>query len=60
VVDRRSMKGRVVVTGGGEQPRVIATGPGESGEPYPKIRIRDGQTCVIYGYSTVLYYKPRH
>ena len=47
-----------MVTGGGERPQVITTGPEETGEPYTKIRIRDGQTCVIYGYSTALYYRP--
>lgn len=59
VVDRTSMEGRVVVTGGGKKPQVIKTGPGETSNPFEVIYIRDGQTCVIYGYSTVLYFKPR-
>ncbi|XMA19881.1 hypothetical protein WAI453_012672 [Rhynchosporium graminicola] len=59
VVDTRSMKGKVVVTGGGVQAQVIKTGPQEMGDPYAEIAIGDGQKCVIYGYSTVLYFKPR-
>jgi len=59
VVDRQSQKGRVVVTGKGVEPQYVKTGPGESGDPYPEIRIQDGQTCVIYGLSTVIYYRPR-
>jgi len=57
VVDKTSMKGSVVVTGGGVQPQVIKTGSGETGSQV--IHIGDGQTCVIYGYSTLLYFKPQ-
>jgi len=59
VIDRNSRKGRVVVTGNGAEPQYVKTGPGESGDRYPEIRIQDGQTCVIYGLSTVIYYRPR-
>jgi len=59
VVDRRSEKGRIVVTGTGILAQYILTGPGENGNLYPEIEIRDGQTCVIYGYSTVLYFRIR-
>ena len=58
VVDKTSMEGRAVVTGIGEQAQVIKTGPKETGHPYEVIHIREGQTCVICGYSTLLYFKP--
>lgn len=57
VVDKGSGRGYAQITGGGKDPRIIYTGRGESG--CVKAEILAGQTCMLYGRSTVLYILPR-
>ncbi|OJD20177.1 hypothetical protein ACJ73_08491 [Blastomyces percursus] len=57
VVDKGSGLGYAQITGGGKEPRIIYTGRGESG--CVKAEILAGQTCMLYGRSTVLYILPR-
>ncbi|KAH6714758.1 hypothetical protein BKA61DRAFT_575470 [Leptodontidium sp. MPI-SDFR-AT-0119] len=45
-------------TTGGRR-RQVDTGQGVISEPYAELTIGVGQTCLIHGSSTVLYYKPR-
>ncbi|KAH6698216.1 hypothetical protein BKA61DRAFT_244533 [Leptodontidium sp. MPI-SDFR-AT-0119] len=57
VVDKRSARGWVIVTGGGFPIRQARTGEGATGNPFPELMIRVGQMCEIHGKSTVLYYR---
>ncbi|KFY50858.1 hypothetical protein V495_00053 [Pseudogymnoascus sp. VKM F-4514 (FW-929)] len=57
VVDRNSGRGFVQITGSGLKDQVIQTGPEESG--FTMAGIASGQTCMIYGRSTVLYIRPK-
>jgi hypothetical protein len=59
VVDKYSAKGIVAITAHGFPIQQVDTGQGPIGEPYAELTIEAGQTCVIHGSSTVLYYKPR-
>ncbi|KAH6704121.1 hypothetical protein BKA61DRAFT_739936 [Leptodontidium sp. MPI-SDFR-AT-0119] len=59
VVDKFSAKGLVAITVHGFSVQQVDTGQGLIGEPYEELTIGVGQTCVIHGSSTVLYYKPR-
>ncbi|KAL5325398.1 hypothetical protein ACEPPN_006523 [Leptodophora sp. 'Broadleaf-Isolate-01'] len=59
VVDKSSAKGIVVITAHGFSVQQVDTGLGLTGEAYAELTIGVGQTCVIHGNSTVLYYKPR-
>jgi hypothetical protein len=59
VVDKYGGKGVVAITAHGFPVRQVDTGQGGIGQPYVELTIRVGETCVIYGSSTVLYYKPR-
>jgi hypothetical protein len=59
VVDKRSVGGLVVVTGGGFPVQQVKTGEEGTGNPYQELIVRDGQTCEIRGGSTVIYCKPR-
>ncbi|PVH67484.1 hypothetical protein DL98DRAFT_299613 [Cadophora sp. DSE1049] len=59
VVDKSSAKGIVVITAHGFPVKQVDTGLGLTGEAYAELTIGVGQTCVIHGSSTVLYYKPR-
>lgn len=49
----------MVVYSGGSPTQQVNTGQRAIGEPYSELVVRDGQTCVIHGSSTVLYYKRR-
>ncbi len=57
VVDKKSGGGFVQITGAGLPDQIIETGPGETG--FAIADIASGQTCMIYGSSTVLYIRPR-
>ena len=57
VVDRNSGIGFVQITGSGLEDQVIQTGPKETG--FTMAGIAPGQTCMIYGCSTVLYVRPK-
>ncbi|PVH67435.1 hypothetical protein DL98DRAFT_600492 [Cadophora sp. DSE1049] len=59
VVDKSSAKGLVAITVHGFSVQQVDTGQGLRGEPYTELTIGVGETCVIHGSSTVLYYKPR-
>jgi hypothetical protein len=59
IVDRNSAKGIVVVYRHGSPIQQAHTRQEVTGEPYLELTVRDGQMCVVYGKSTVLYYKPR-
>ncbi|KAH6661761.1 hypothetical protein B0J14DRAFT_571431 [Halenospora varia] len=59
VVDKYSAKGIVAITVHGFPVQQVDTGQGLIGEPYAELAIGVGQTCLIHGSSTVLYYKPR-
>lgn len=59
VVDRDSAEGIVAVYDHGSPAQQVDTGQGVMGEQYRVLVVRDGQTCVVHGQSTVLYYKPR-
>ncbi|PVH75976.1 hypothetical protein DL98DRAFT_536136 [Cadophora sp. DSE1049] len=59
VVDKSSAKGIVVITVYGFPVQQVDTGQGLTGEAYAELIIGVGQTCVIHGSSTVLYYRPR-
>ncbi|KAH8800598.1 hypothetical protein F5884DRAFT_757452 [Xylogone sp. PMI_703] len=59
IVDQNSAKGRVVIYGNGSSPPQVDTGHGVVGERYSELTIGAGQTCVVHGRSTVLFYKPR-
>ena len=60
VVDRKSALGRVVIYDDVNLPiQKIETGRTVVDELYAKLVVQSGQTCVVYGYCTVLYYKPR-
>ena len=59
IIDRRSEVGRVVITGDKTPTRVIPTGPKETGARFIRVKIADGETCMIYGKSTLIYIKPR-
>jgi hypothetical protein len=57
VIDKRSETGRVAVTG--HKTQVIKTGPQQTGQRFVEIEIADGDTCMIYGFSSLIYIKPR-
>ena len=59
IVDRRSGKGLVTVTGKGFITQNITTGPEETGERYHQLNIQAKQTCMLHGDAVVLYYKRR-
>ncbi|CZR64899.1 uncharacterized protein PAC_14799 [Phialocephala subalpina] len=59
VVDKYSAKGIVAITAHGFPVQQVDTGQGVIGDPYAELIIGVGQTCLIHGSSTVLYYKPR-
>ncbi len=60
IVDKRSAKGKVVITGGeNSKSRVIQTGPEKTGNQFAVVEIAEDETCMIYGKSTILYIKPR-
>ena len=59
MVDKCSAKGLVAITAHGRPVDQVDTGQGPIGECYAELTIGVGQTCVIHGSSTVLYYKPR-
>lgn len=58
VIDKRSGKGKVVITSGGDS-RVIQTDPQMPGDQFDEVKIADGETCMIYGTSTIIYIRPR-
>ena len=49
----------MAITAHGFPVQQVDTGQGAIGEPYAELTIEVGQTCVIHGCSTVLYYRPR-
>src|SRR6187402_3443249 len=59
VVDRKSGKGMVTITGRGFITLTIRTGPNETGDRYQEISIQPKQTCMIHGEAVVLYYRRR-
>jgi hypothetical protein len=60
VVDRQSAAGYVVIYDSRHRPiQKVETGSAMTGQPYVELSVGSGQTCVIHGDSTVLYYKPR-
>lgn len=56
VVDKGSGLGYAQITGGGKDVHAIYTGRGETG--YILVNISAGQSCMLYGYPTVLYIRP--
>jgi hypothetical protein len=59
VIDKYSAKGIVLITVRGSPVEQVDTEQGMIGKRYVELMIGVGQTCVIHGSSTVLYYKPR-
>ncbi|KUJ24456.1 uncharacterized protein LY89DRAFT_22956 [Mollisia scopiformis] len=59
VVDRRSGKGMVAITGKGYITLNVKTGPDESGDRYQDIAVQPKQTCMLHGEAVVLFYKRR-
>lgn len=57
VIDKGSKRGYVEITGGGLQAAFVRTSPEETG--YAVVALQDGQRCMIYGSSTVVYIRPR-
>jgi nucleoside-triphosphatase THEP1 len=57
VVEKGSKRGYVEITGGGLQASFVRTSPEKTG--YEVIALQDGQRCMIYGSSTVVYIRPR-
>lgn len=56
VVDKGSVLGFAQITGGGKKTERINTGRGDTG--YVLANISSGQTCMLYGEPTVLYFSP--
>lgn len=59
VVDKRSGKGMVAVTGKGYITLNVKTGPDEPGDRYQEVTIQPKQTCMLHGEAVVLFYKRR-
>jgi hypothetical protein len=59
VVDKRSGKGMVAVTGKGYITLNVKTGLDEPGERYQEVTIQPKQTCMLHGEAVVLFYKRR-
>lgn len=49
----------MAITARGISVQQVDTGQGTAVEPYEDMKIGVGQACMIYGNSTVLYYRPR-
>lgn len=59
IVDKKSGKGLVTVTGKGFITQNMVTGPDTTGDRYQEISIQAKQTCMLHGDAVVLYYKRR-
>lgn len=59
VVDKRSGKGMVAITGKGYITQNIKTGIDEPGDRYQEVAIQPKQTCMLHGDAVVLFYKRR-
>lgn len=57
VVDKRSGKGQVTVSGKGYVTLAIPTGPNEPDEHFKKVIIQPKQTCMLHGGAVVLYFR---
>ncbi|CAL3972334.1 unnamed protein product [Diplocarpon coronariae] len=57
IIDRRSGKGMLTLTGKGYITQNIATGPNEAGDRFRDIAIQTEQTCTLHGGAAVLYYR---
>jgi hypothetical protein len=55
VVDRQSAAGYVMIYDNRHRP-IQKVGNAMTGQPYIELMVGSGQTCVIHGDSTVLYY----
>ncbi|KAJ5037335.1 uncharacterized protein L3040_007511 [Drepanopeziza brunnea f. sp. 'multigermtubi'] len=59
IIDRRSGRGMVTLTGKGYTTTNIATNPDEAGDRYREISIHPKQTCTLRGGAVVHYYRHR-
>lgn len=57
VIDKRSGKGMVAITGKGYITLNVKTGPEESGDRYQEVSIQPKQTCMLHGEAVVLFYR---
>jgi hypothetical protein len=60
VVDKKSGKGMVTITGKGYITLNIHTGPDFEGERYQEVVIQPKQTCMLHGGAVILYYKRKN
>ncbi|CZR55541.1 uncharacterized protein PAC_05429 [Phialocephala subalpina] len=57
VIDKRSGKGMVAITGKGYITLNVRTGPDEPGDRYQEVTIQPKQTCMLHGEAVVLFYR---